>query len=752
MKGRVAPPLPSHRFVWHILILVLLSLPAFAQTQQVLGNSQVLNVLDTNNPGMAEAFPVTASSSGQLNSLSLFLDGSNTATTITVGLYTSYHGHPSVLLRQAVISQPVVGRWNSVQIPPVQVTQWKRYWVAVLGLNGQIEFRDSNSSWWCYSETSYQTALTSLPASWRMGSQYPSCLVSMFGSGGVSSTVSVSLSPQTAYLQPAQQTQFTASVNGTTNTAVTWQTSGGTVTSGGLYTAPSLNGTYTVTATSAADSSKSASAIITVSQPTQVSISVSPGAANIQTGGQQQFSASVLGTSNTGVGWKANGGTVTTTGLYTAPTTAGTYTVTATSAADSSKSASSTITVSQPAQVSISVSPGSAAIQVGGQQQFTASVSGTSNTGVVWNASGGTVTTTGLYTAPSTAGTYTVTSTSAADSTKSASATITVSQPAQVSISVAPGSASIQTGGQQQFTASVLGTSNTGVAWKANGGTVTTTGLYTAPSTAGIYTVTATSAADSTKSAFATVTVSQPNQVSISVSPGTASLQAGAQQQFTAMISGTSNTAVTWTASGGTITTSGLYTAPTTAGTYTITAVSAANSSTSASATVSVSAPQTVSISISPTSLAMPEKWQQQFSAIVSGSTSTGVTWTVSKGTGTITQSGLYTAPQAVETDVVTATSQADNTKSASATITIAAPHTVALTWTPSASTGVTYDVYRGTVSGGPYILLVSGVTSNSYTDASVQSGSTYYYVTTAAASGGQSSYSNEVQAVIPVP
>src|SRR5436309_7084086 len=180
MKGCVAPPrLPSHRFGWHILIVVLLSLPAFAQTQQVLGNSQILNVLDTNNPGMAEAFPVTASSSGQLNSLSLFLDGSNTATTISVGLYTSYHGHPSTLLRQAVIAQPVAGSWNSVQIPGVQVTQGKRYWVAVLGLNGQSEFRDSNSSWWCRSETSNQTALTSLPSAWWTGSQYSSCLVSM---------------------------------------------------------------------------------------------------------------------------------------------------------------------------------------------------------------------------------------------------------------------------------------------------------------------------------------------------------------------------------------------------------------------------------------------------------------------------------------------------------------------------------------------------------------------------------------------
>jgi hypothetical protein len=592
MKGRVAPPRrPSDRFVWHILILIILSLPAFAQTQQVLGNSQILDLLDTNNVGMAEAFPVTASSSGQVNYLSLFVDSSNTSTAISVGLYTSYYHHPSTLLRQAVIAQPVAGRWNSVQIPAVQVTEGTRYWVAVLGLNGRIEFRDSNSSW-CHSETSRQTTLTSLPARWWTGSRYSSCLVSMFGSGGVSSSVSVSVSvsPQTASLQPAQQIQFTAAVIGTTNTAVTWKTSGGTVTSSGLYTAPLLNGTYTVTATSAADSTKSASANITVTQPTQVSISVSPGTANIQTGGQQQF------------------------------------------------------------------------------------------------------------------------------------------------------------------TASVFGTSNTGVAWKATGGTVTTTGLYTAPSTAGTYTVTATSAADSTKSASSTITVSQPTQVLISVSPGTASLQAGGQQQFTAMISGTSNTAVTWTASGGTITTSGLYTAPTAAGTYTVKAVSAANSSTSASATVSVSALQIVSINISPTSLAMPEKWQQQFSATVSGSASTGVTWTVSKGTGTITQSGLYTAPQAVETDVVTATSQADSTKSASATITVAAPHTVALTWTPSSSSGVTYSVYRGTVSGGPYILLVSGVVGNSYADKNVQSGSTYYYVTTAAASGVQSSYSNEVQAVIPMP
>jgi hypothetical protein len=113
----------------------------------------------------------------------------------------------------------------------------------------------------------------------------------------------------------------------------------------------------------------------------------------------------------------------------------------------------------------------------------------------------------------------------------------------------------------------------------------------------------------------------------------------------------------------------------------------------------------------------------------------------------------LYTAPQAVETDVVTATSQADSTKSASAIVTIVPPHSVPLTWTPSTSSGVSYNVYRGTMSGGPYNLLKGGVSTTAYTDSNVQSGSTYYYVTTAVdASGVQSVYSDEAQAIIPMP
>ncbi len=76
--------------------------------------------------------------------------------------------------------------------------------------------------------------------------------------------------------------------------------------------------------------------------------------------------------------------------------------------------------------------------------------------------------------------------------------------------------------------------------------------------------------------------------VSVAVTPGSATLAPGATQQFTAAVSGSTTTTVTWTCTGGTVTAAGLYTAPATVGTYTVTATSTADTSKSASATVTV--------------------------------------------------------------------------------------------------------------------------------------------------------------------
>jgi hypothetical protein len=79
--------------------------------------------------------------------------------------------------------------------------------------------------------------------------------------------------------------------------------------------------------------------------------------------------------------------------------------------------------------------------------------------------------------------------------------------------------------------------------------------------------------------------------------------------------------------------------------------------------------------------------------------------------------------------------------------------HSVSLNWQASTSGNVSgYKVYRGTTSGGPYALVSSLGLVTSYTDSNVQSGQSYYYVTTAVSSGTESVYSNQAQAVIPVP
>jgi hypothetical protein len=80
--------------------------------------------------------------------------------------------------------------------------------------------------------------------------------------------------------------------------------------------------------------------------------------------------------------------------------------------------------------------------------------------------------------------------------------------------------------------------------------------------------------------------------------------------------------------------------------------------------------------------------------------------------------------------------------------------HSVALSWNASTSTVAGYNVYRGSVSGGPYAKITSALdATTAYTDGSVQGGQTYYYVVTAVdGSGSESAYSNQVQAVIPSP
>jgi chitodextrinase len=118
---------------------------------------------------------------------------------------------------------------------------------------------------------------------------------------------------------------------------------------------------------------------------------------------------------------------------------------------------------------------------------------------------------------PSTSYSYRVRATDAAGnlSNYSGTASTTTQAPAPVSVSISPKRAAVTTGQIQTFSATVSGSSNTSVTWAVdtipNGnaavGTIDTNGKYTPPSTAGAHTITATSAADITKSATAPIGV-----------------------------------------------------------------------------------------------------------------------------------------------------------------------------------------------------------------------------------------------------
>ncbi len=96
-------------------------------------------------------------------------------------------------------------------------------------------------------------------------------------------SISVSVTPASVVLAPGQKQQFSATVSGTTNGAVTWSASAGTITSGGLFTAPaSASGAITVRATSVADPTKYGTATVTIGggdtvPPVISAVSAAPG-------------------------------------------------------------------------------------------------------------------------------------------------------------------------------------------------------------------------------------------------------------------------------------------------------------------------------------------------------------------------------------------------------------------------------------------------------------------------------------------
>ena len=243
---------------------------------------------------------------------------------------------------------------------------------------------------------------------------------------------SLTISPKTgATLAPGATRQFSTSATwsdlATRAVSVTYTATGGTISSNGLYTAGQLIGTFMVIANCACGRADTAAVSITsVSVPAQLTrLAISPKTATVNAGATQQFAAtanwSTGATTLPPVTYSATGGSVTSAGLYTAPSTGGTYRVIV---AHSGGTLRDTATVTVPGTGTgtgtsggtpvsqLSISPSTVTVAPGGSQQFSVSARWSNGSVTVppvrYSAAGGSVTAAGLYTAPTVAGLYRV--------------------------------------------------------------------------------------------------------------------------------------------------------------------------------------------------------------------------------------------------------------------------------------------------------------------------------------------------------
>lgn len=242
-------------------------------------------------------------------------------------------------------------------------------------------------------------------------------------------------------------------------------------------------------------------------------------------------------------------------------------------------------------------------------------------------------------------------------------------------ITLSPATARLVPGGIQSFTAVIDGGARP-VTWSvvtSNGGTVDRSGRYTAPNVSGTYTVRAALEGDASKSGTATVVVDSGIAVSVT---GAATVAAGASSTYAATVTGASDARVTWSASAGTITPAGVFTAPRAAGPVTITATSVADAGKSKAFAVAIAGPIAVTAPAAG-SVAIPGS-RLTFTAQLDGVTSTNVTWSASAGT--IDANGRWIAPSAPGLATITAKRKDNPAQSASVPAETVADADVAMT------------------------------------------------------------------------
>jgi hypothetical protein len=533
-----------------------------------------------------------------------------------------------------------------------------------------------------------------------------------------------------------------------------------------------------------------------------LSISTQPENQSVKIGQAADFSVVAKGTGTLTYQWKKNGTVIAgaTAASYATPaaTTADNnakFTVVVTDSTGSVTSSAAVLTVTATAVApSITTQPANRTVSAGQVAAFSVTATGTAPLTYQWKKNGAAISgaTSSSYTTPAATSSdnnasFTVTVTNSVSSVASSAATLTVNLP--TTITAQPASRAVNAGQTATFTVAATGAGTMTYQWKKNGAAISgaTSASYTTPAevvsdNGAAFTVTVAGAGGSVTSNAATLTVSGPP--SITGQPANRSVTAGQTATFSVTASGSGTLTYQWKKGGVAVSgaTSSSYTTPATTtadsgSQFTVTVTNSVGSVNSNAATLTVAAAGTLILNASQASLS--------FSNIDIGSNSILPVTFTNGGTANVTisnvsvsgagftasgiQSGQIVAPGKTATlnvtfapssagvlpGSVTVTSNATNSPS---TITLSGTgvhvvsHSVAITWTASTSAVTGYNVYRSTVSGGPYSKLNSSpVAGTSYTDTTVQASQTYFYVVTSVDSNNvESAFSTEVSASVP--
>lgn len=447
----------------------------------------------------------------------------------------------------------------------------------------------------------------------------------------------------------------------------TIEAGGGAINGVGLFTAGTVPGAYTATVKATAGTI-SGTASVTVIVGPLATITVTPNPDTLAISTTQLFAAvgrdgggNVIAITPT---WSvaAGGGTIASSGLFTAGTTPGSYSNTV-AATSGSITGTATVVVTVGPLATITVTPNPDTLPINGARQFVA-VGRDAASNVVaitptWSvvAGGGAINGTGMFTAGTAPGSF-ANSVQATSGAISGNATVVVTLGPLASITVTPNPDTLAINGTRQFVAVGRDAGNNVVTiapvWSvvAGGGLVSSTGMFTAGTTPGAFANTV-QAASGAISGSATVVVTLGPLATITVTPNPDTLAINGTRQFVAVGRDAGNNVVAITpvwsvvASGGAINGTGMFTAGTAPGSFANT-VQATSGAISGNATVVVTVGPLATLAVTPNPDTLAINGTRQFVAVGrdAGNNVVAITpsWSVVAGGGAINGTGFFTA------------------------------------------------------------------------------------------------------------